>query len=143
MSPSAPGPEASRPLVLFDGVCNLCNAAINFLIDHDPEATLRFASLQSTGGRAAIVRSGGEPPEGDPSTILLIEGGRIYARSTAALRVARRLGWPYKLLYAFIVVPRPLRDAVYEWVARNRYRWFGKSEVCRVPTPELRARFME
>ena len=131
------------PLVLFDGVCNVCNGTVNFLIDRDPKGVMRFASLQSNAARNAITAHGGIVPEGDPESIVLVENGRIYERSSAALRIARHLPWPYKAIYAFVVVPRPLRDIVYEWLARNRYRWFGKSETCRVPTPELRARFVE
>jgi predicted DCC family thiol-disulfide oxidoreductase YuxK len=140
------GPDAA-PLVLFDGVCNMCNGVVNFIIDHDPGARLRFASLQSSAARAAVARSGGAPGvvagDADPETILLVEGGRVFERSTAALRIARYLPWPYRAIYVLVIVPRPLRDVVYSWIARNRYRWFGKSDACRVPTPELRARFVE
>jgi predicted DCC family thiol-disulfide oxidoreductase YuxK len=135
--------DPEPPLVLFDGVCNLCNSAVNFVIDRDPRAVFRFASLQSQAGRTAIRAHGGEPAQGDPDTILLVENGRLFDRSTAALRIARRLAGAWKLLYALVVVPRPLRDLVYKWIARNRYRWFGKAEVCRVPTAALRARFVD
>jgi predicted DCC family thiol-disulfide oxidoreductase YuxK len=134
------------PVVLFDGVCNLCNASINFVLDHErggPAGELRFASLQSEAARGLLAGMGRAVPEGDPDTIALVEDGRLFERSAAALRIVRRLRWPWRMLAAFVVVPRPLRDLVYRWVARNRYRWFGKSDVCRVPTPELRARFIE
>jgi predicted DCC family thiol-disulfide oxidoreductase YuxK len=137
------GSMASAPVVLFDGVCNLCNGTVSFLIDHDPQGTLRFGSLQSDAGRQLLTANGfGPAADGPISTILLFEDGRLYDRSTAALRIARHLGLPYRVLSWLMVVPRPLRDAVYGFVARNRYRWFGKSETCRVPTPELRARFL-
>ncbi len=135
--------DSQPPLVLFDGVCNLCNGAVNFVIDRDPDAVLRFASLQSGAGRAALQAHGGAAGDGDPDTIVLIEGGRLYERSTAALRIARHLRGPYKLLYVFMLVPRVLRDRVYAWIARHRYRWFGRTDVCRVPTPALRARFLD
>lgn len=83
-----------------------------------------------------------EIPEGDPTSIVLVEDGRAYARSTAALRIARHLSFPWKLAWAWVIVPRFFRDWVYDFVARHRYRWFGKKDVCMVPTPELRARFL-
>ncbi len=132
----------ARPVVLFDGVCNLCNGAVQFLVDRDPRARLRFASLQSARGAELLTAHGRAVPEGDPDTIVLIEDGVAYERSSAALRIARHLGGVWRLAYAFIVVPRPLRDLVYRFVAKNRYRWFGKTDECRVPTPELRARFL-
>ena len=89
-----------------------------------------------------LARQGSGPIQGDPDSILLVQGGRVYERSDAALRIARGLRGAWKLFYAFIVVPRPIRDVVYRFIARNRYRWFGKSESCRMPTPELRARFL-
>ena len=145
---TAPKPDLRGSVVLFDGVCNLCNSAINFILDHEDArlaagpSALRFASLQSEAGQALAALHGVSIPEGDPDSVLLVEEGKVFDRSLAALRVARHLSWPWKLVYAFIVVPRPLRDVVYKWIARNRYRWFGKRDVCRVPTPELRARFL-
>lgn len=134
---------AEHPVVLFDGVCNLCNGAVNFWIDRDPASRLRFASLQSSVGRQLLESLGHPVPAGDPESILLVEHGRVHERSGAALRIAWHLSGGWKLLVAFLVVPRPLRDLVYRWVAAHRYRWFGKSDVCRVPTPDLRARFIE
>ena len=133
---------SDAPLILFDGVCNLCSASVNFVIDHDPEARFRFAALQSDAAVKTLAQHGVTLRSGDPDSFVLVEEGRVYERSTAALRVARNLGGAWRLLYAFIVVPAFVRDAVYKLVARNRYRWFGKSETCRVPTPELRARFL-
>lgn len=127
------------PVVLFDGVCNLCNGTINFLIDRDPRARLRFAALQSEAGRALLADL--EHPS-NLDTFLLVEGSRLSERSSAALRVVRYLPWYWQPLRALWLVPKPLRDAVYRWVARNRYRWFGTREACRVPTPALRARFL-
>jgi predicted DCC family thiol-disulfide oxidoreductase YuxK len=134
---------ASREaVVLFDGVCNLCSGTVNFLIDRDPRGELRFAALQSPAA-AALLRSLGHPPPGpEPDSILLVEGGRVYERSTAAIRIARHLGGAWRLLGLLVVVPRPVRDAVYRFVAARRYRWFGKADACRVPTPELQARFL-
>jgi len=127
-------------VVLFDGVCNLCNASVQFIIARDPPARFRFAPLESSAGRRLIGETGARSPL--PDSFVLLEHGRWYIRSTAALRVARRLRFPWPLLYVFIAVPRPLRDVIYDFIARHRYRWFGKREACMVPTPELRARFL-
>jgi predicted DCC family thiol-disulfide oxidoreductase YuxK len=128
-------------LVLFDGVCNLCNGAVNFIIDHDPDGHFRFAPLQSDVAQEHLR---GTPAAGTTlDTIVLVEDGTPYVRSTAALRIARRLTAPWPLLYLFIAIPRPLRDAVYTWIAHNRYDWFGKRDACRLPTPDLKARFLE
>jgi predicted DCC family thiol-disulfide oxidoreductase YuxK len=138
---NAPG---EHPVVLFDGVCNLCNATVDFLVDRDPRGTLRFASLQSAAARAILERAGRVPAAtSEPDSIVFVVGSRVYERSGAALRIARylRAGWP--LLAGLLIVPAPLRDLVYRWIAARRYRWFGRSEACRVPTPELRARFLE
>lgn len=131
--------ESAHPVVLFDGVCNLCNGAVNFLIDHDPKAHLRFAALQSDAGQALLGERG---LTNDLDTFVLVEGTRVSERSSAALRVVRYLRWYWQPLRVFWVVPRPLRDAVYGWVARNRYRWFGKKDACRMPTPALKSRFL-
>jgi predicted DCC family thiol-disulfide oxidoreductase YuxK len=139
-APTAHG-AGSRSVVLFDGVCNLCNQSILFVIDRDPRARFAFAPLQSTYAREALERQA--CGAGDLSTIVLLEDGKCYLRSTAALRIARRLSGAWPLLYGLIVVPRPLRDAVYGWVARNRYRWFGRTDACRIPTPELQSRFLD
>ncbi len=125
--------------MLFDGTCNLCNGAVQFIVDHERGPTLKFASLQSDAAGALL---GAPLPPGDPDTVMLVEDGRTYTHSSAALRIARHLRAPWRWLVVFAIVPRFVRDAVYRWVARNRYRWFGKTETCRVPTPELRARFL-
>ena len=131
-----------HPVVLFDGVCNLCSAAVQFILDRDRRGRFRFAALQSEVGAALLQRFGVAVPEGDPDTVLLLEGGAVYSHSSAALRIARRLDGAWPALYALMLLPRPLRDAGYRWIARNRYRWFGRTEQCRLPTPELRARFL-
>jgi predicted DCC family thiol-disulfide oxidoreductase YuxK len=131
-----------HPVVLFDGVCNLCNASVNFIIDRDPTAQFRFAALQSDVARERLTELGQPPPPTTPESILLLEGGHLYSESTAALRIAGHLRGPWRLLKALLVVPRPLRDAVYRLIARNRYAWFGRTDACRVPTPELKARFL-
>lgn len=130
------------PTLLFDGVCNLCNTSIQFVIRRDPPpAIFRFAALQSEAGRRLQREHGLD--EHALNTVVLVENGVAYVRSTAALRTARRLGFPWSLAYAFIVVPRPVRDAIYNWISRNRYRWFGQRDACMIPTPELRSRFLD
>ena len=133
---------SEHPVVLFDGVCNLCNGTVQFIVDRDPAGRFRFASLQSEAGARVLREHGREPPAGDPDSIVLVEGGTLYEHSSAALRIARRLGFPWSLGVVGLAVPRLARDAVYRFIARNRYRWFGREESCRVPTPALRARFL-
>ena len=135
---------ANNGILLFDGVCNLCNASINYVIDRDPEGYFRFASLQSETGKQLKERFGiRSSGDSDPDSVILIENGNVYQRSTAALMVARKLQGPVKLLYLFIVIPPFLRNIVYNIIARNRYAWFGKRDECRVPTPEVKALFLE
>jgi predicted DCC family thiol-disulfide oxidoreductase YuxK len=130
-----------HPVLLFDGECNLCNGAVRFVIKRDPDAVFRFASLQSDAGQAILERH--DLPKEDFDTMVYLEGDKVWTNSTAALRIVRQLGGIWGLAYAFIVIPRPVRDAVYGVIVRNRYRWFGKRDECMVPTPELRARFLE
>lgn len=138
-SPAAT-PGSPLPIVLFDGVCNLCNGSVQFLLKRDPEGRFRFASLQSDAGRSLMAKHGLDADR--LSSVALIEDGRVWQESSAALRIARHLPGAWKLLRVFAIVPRPLRDALYRWIARNRYRWFGKTETCWLPTPELKARFL-
>ena len=133
--------ETARSIVLFDGVCNLCNGAVQFIISRDPEGRFAFASLQSAAGQARLRRLGLSTNEFD--TFVLVEGGNAYTRSTAALRIARQLPGAWRLLYALMIVPRPVRDWVYGLVARNRYRLFGRRDSCMLPTPELKAKFLQ
>jgi len=128
-------------VILFDGICNLCNGFVDFVIARDRAAHFRFASLQSDAARRVLSEVNAEHPL--PDSFVLVEDGRVFTRSEAALRIARRLGVPWSLAYPLMVVPRPFRDWAYDVVARNRYRWFGKRETCRVPTPDLRRRFLE
>lgn len=132
-----------RPLVLFDGVCNLCNAAVQRMIAWDPNARLTFASLQSEAAAAALEAAGVDDPAALPDSFVLIDDRGVHVRSSAALRIAGWLGFPYKLAMAALMVPRPIRDAVYRFVARNRYRWFGRQDTCMMPTPDLAARFVD
>jgi len=131
-----------NPVILFDGVCNLCNGAVQFIIKHDPKHRFRFASLQSEFGKK-IIKEFKIPPGEAMNSFILLENEKIYTRSTGALRVTKKLNGLWPLLYGFIIVPPFLRNAVYNFIARNRYRWFGKKEACWIPTPELKALFIE
>jgi predicted DCC family thiol-disulfide oxidoreductase YuxK len=139
-------------VILFDGTCNFCDGAVHFVVDHERGSELKFAALQSEAGEKLLVEALGEDRakrirngtdgSGDPDSVVFIEDGKAYLHSTAAVRIARHLRAPWSFLRVFWIVPRPIRDAVYRWFARNRYRWFGKTDACRVPTPELEARFL-
>lgn len=133
--------QVESPVLLFDGVCNLCNATVNFVIDADREGRIRFASLQSAAGARLLGDVGLNTQYLD--SLVFIEGGRAFVASDGAVRIARYLGWPWRALRVFEWVPRVLREPVYHWVARNRYRWFGRQESCRMPTDELAARFVD
>ena len=129
-------------VLLFDGVCNLCSSTVQFVIAHDKNAYFKFASQQSDAGKKLMEEHHITIPEGDPLSLILIEDGKVHERSTGALHIARHLSFPFKLGWAFIITPRFIRDFVYDVIAKHRYAWFGKKEVCMVPTPELRARFL-
>lgn len=133
---------ASRhAILLFDGVCSLCNGFVNFVIKNDPEGYFQLGALQSEAARPYL-----EAFEQDSDvlgTVVLIENGEVYTRSTAALRVLRGLKMPWPLLYGFILIPKQVRDRVYDFIASHRYKWFGQRDTCRRPTPELRERFLE
>ena len=133
-------PTDGRAVVLFDGVCNLCNRSVRFVVRRDPAMCFRFASLQSAF--AAEVLRGSGLPDGYLGSIVLLEDGVLYTKSDAMLRIARGLRAPWPLAGALGVIPRTLRDMVYDWVARNRYRWFGKREACLVPSGEDAIRFI-
>jgi predicted DCC family thiol-disulfide oxidoreductase YuxK len=128
------------PLVLFDGVCNLCNGAVQFIIRRDPKAEFQFAPLTSAAASRALASL---PSRELPDSVVLVDDGRIYTRSDAALRIARGLRFPWPLAYAFAVVPRGLRDWVYDAVASRRYRWFGRRDQCTIPGPSIRERFLD
>ena len=127
-------------IILFDGVCNFCNGSVNFIIDRDPEAYFKFAPLQSEIGEKLIKEHGIDKAETD--SVILIEDGKAYTHSTAALRVARKLKGAWSWFYGFVVVPKFIRDAAYKLFAKNRYKMFGKQEACMMPTPEIRSRFL-
>jgi predicted DCC family thiol-disulfide oxidoreductase YuxK len=132
---------AEKPVLLFDGVCNLCAGSVQFIIRHDPQAKINFASLQSEKGKELLRAF--KLPENELKSLVFIEEGKAYTRSTGALRVARYLsgGWP--LLYGLSIFPVFIRNAVYDFVGKNRYKWFGEKTECWMPTPELKKRFID
>ena len=134
------GGPSNPPLLLFDGICNLCNASVQWIIKRDPREIFRFASLQSETGTAMLKKF--NLPADSLDTVVLIDGDKCYTHADASLHIARLLGGPWRLLLVFSIVPRPLRNRVYNWIANNRYRWFGKKDQCWLPTPELRKRFV-
>jgi predicted DCC family thiol-disulfide oxidoreductase YuxK len=129
-----------KPLVLFDGVCNLCNGAVLFLIRQDRLAKLTFASLQSAYGRHQLVQFNW--PTDRLNTMLLIKEGKIFHKSNAILEIAFSLPGLWPIFYVFKIVPAFIRDFIYDFVAKNRYSWFGKKDECMIPTPTLLERFM-
>lgn len=131
---------STQPIILFDGVCNFCNGAVNFTIKRDKSKIIKFAPLQSEAGRRLTTQYG--LPENDMRSFLFIENGKMYNRSTAALRVCRYLKGLWPLMYGFIIVPAFIRNAVYDFIARNRYKWFGQKDECMIPTADVRGRFL-
>jgi predicted DCC family thiol-disulfide oxidoreductase YuxK len=127
--------------ILFDGVCNLCNGFVRFVIQRDPDAHFRFAALSSDAAAKLLADSGVDGVV--PDSVVLIQDGRVYFRSDVPLRIARGLTLPWTLLSVFRVVPRFLRDRLYDFIAARRYRWFGRRDICMVPTPEMKKRFLE
>jgi predicted DCC family thiol-disulfide oxidoreductase YuxK len=130
---------SSGPVVLFDGVCNLCSGVVTALLRVDRRKALRFASLQSEFGRQVIERHGLRKVD----SVLLLDGDRVHVESDALIAIGRALGGVWRLAILGRVVPRPLRDGLYRWVARHRIGWFGQRDSCLMPTPELRSRFVE
>ena len=130
----------SNSVIFFDGVCNLCNASVQFAIEHDEKSIFKFTALQSTYAEKVLPAFGVNVKK--INSIILVENGSLYTKSSAALKIARRLNGLWPLLYVFIVIPKFVRDAIYDVIAKNRYQWWGKQESCWVPTPELKQRFI-
>ncbi|HMJ47448.1 MAG TPA: thiol-disulfide oxidoreductase DCC family protein, partial [Ferruginibacter sp.] len=128
-------------LIIFDGVCNLCNSSVQFVIMHDRKGVFKFASLQSETGKKILSRF--NLPTDYTDSFILIQYNNAYTRSTAALKVARHLDGLIKILYGFIIVPAFIRNWVYGIISRNRYKWFGKKESCMIPAPHLESRFLK
>jgi predicted DCC family thiol-disulfide oxidoreductase YuxK len=130
----------NKPLILFDGVCNLCNGSVQFVIKHDKESKFLFTSLQSDKGQEILKHFGMNTDDFD--TFILLDKGKIYTKSSGVLKEAAILGGWFKIFTIFYLVPTFIRDLFYSFVAKNRYRFFGKKDSCMIPTPELKARFL-
>ena len=130
----------NKGIILFDGVCNFCNSSVDFIIKRDPKQNFRFASLQSEIGQELVKQSNINTDKVD--SLILVSGERFFIKSTAALKIAQKLQFPWNLSYVFLIIPGFVRNIAYDFIARNRYRFFGKKETCRIPTPEERARFL-
>ena len=132
--------QAEGPIVLYDGVCGLCDRSVQLILRHDRRGRFRFAALQSEVGKALLERFG--LPVEELDSVVLVEDGRAWRKSRAALRIARGMDAPWPLLWPLMIVPRPVADFFYDRVAKNRYRIFGKLDACMLPPPEVRARFL-
>ncbi len=130
-----------HPIVLFDGLCNLCDGFVQFVMKRDKAEAFRFAPLQSEAGRTLLHHFNLD--ENAMDTVILIENSAMHTKSTAALRTVRNIGGVWGLAYVFIILPKFIRNRVYDFIAKNRYRWFGKKDACMIPTPEVRARFLQ
>ncbi|MBP9191819.1 MAG: thiol-disulfide oxidoreductase DCC family protein [Ignavibacteria bacterium] len=130
----------SEKIILFDGVCNLCNSSVNFIIDHDKNNVFKFASLQSDAGQEILKKQNLNTKDFD--SIIFYDNGSIYTQSSAVLRIVKYFPGLWKYLYAFIIVPPFMRNFLYNIIAVNRYKWFGKKDSCRIPTPELKSKFL-
>jgi len=131
--------NGDEKIVLFDGVCNYCNAMINRAIRNDKKAVLKFATLQSETGHQLKSRYR-IPPEID--SVIFIENGNVYTYSDAAIRTARYFRWPAKIVYGLKIIPKFIREPIYKWIAKNRYKWFGKRDQCMIPAQDVKARFL-
>lgn len=127
-------------VIVFDGVCNFCNASVDFVIRHDPQGKFKFGTLQSEPAQEILSRL--QLRRDDFETFLLLERGEVFTKSTAALKIAKQLTGLWALLAMFLIVPRPIRDGIYDFIARRRYRWMGKRDTCRVATPADREWFL-
>ncbi|MGP4078916.1 thiol-disulfide oxidoreductase DCC family protein [Pseudalkalibacillus sp. R45] len=127
-------------ILLFDGECNLCNGIVQFVIKRDPKAQFKFAALQSETGQR-LLKEHNLPHTFD--SFILIENGKAYQKSSAGLRVTRHLNGAWRVFTIFKIIPTPVRDVVYNFIARNRYKWFGKRDSCMIPTPDIKSRFLD
>jgi predicted DCC family thiol-disulfide oxidoreductase YuxK len=132
--------EENSSIVLFDGVCNFCNSSVNFIIRHDKKKRYKFAALQSDIGRVLSEKNAIDQSKID--SIILVENGKVFIKSSAILRISQHLNYLYPLFFGFVIIPKFIRDRVYDFIAKNRYKWFGKKETCMIPSPEIKSRFI-
>ena len=129
-----------KSIILFDGMCNFCNTSVNKIIKYDKKNVFKFAAIQSDAGKKLLTELSIDTLKID--SILLIEKNTLFTKSTAVLKIAKQLSGLYKLGYAFIIIPPFIRDTIYDFIAKNRYKWFGKKEACRIPSKEERNKFL-
>ncbi|MNK92302.1 hypothetical protein D3C87_1124220 [compost metagenome] len=129
----------NKPIIFFDGVCNLCNASVQFVIAHDKKDQFSFSAIQGELAKEVLPKFKVDP--GELNTVMLLAEGKLYTKSSAALQIAKKLSGAWPLLYGFIIIPKFIRDWVYNIIAKNRYKWWGKEESCWVPTPRLKSKF--
>ena len=132
--------QLTHSIILFDGVCNLCNGAVNFVIKRDPGNVFKFTPLQEKQGVLLLKKHAIDAQELD--SIVLVENKKVYTKSSAALRIARKLSGLWPLFFVLLIIPSFIRDGVYDFIAKNRYKWFGKKEQCIIPTPGLKEKFL-
>jgi len=132
---------SDKKIVLFDGVCNLCSKSVQFILKRDKKNQFLFGSLQGAYGQEMLKKY--ELPANEFNSFMLIEGDKLYTKSSGALRMLKHLGGGWGLLYVFIIVPKFIRDGIYNWIAKNRYKWYGKMNECWLPKPEWKTRFLE
>ncbi len=132
--------SSKHPVLLFDGVCNLCNGYVQWLIKRDPKGVFRYAALQSEQGQVLLKQY--NLPTDEISTVVMITDNKAYTHSDVGIEIMRMLGGWYYPFYVFKLVPKFIRNPIYNWIARNRYNWFGQQESCMIPTPELKERFL-
>ncbi len=130
-----------KKIILFDGVCNLCDATVQFIIKRDKKDMFRFVPLQSELGQQIIKHIGVDTSKTD-SIILYVPGSAYYYKADAAIRIAKQLGGLFPMMGAFSILPNRLSNTIYDYIARNRYKWYGKKEECMIPTPEMKAKFL-
>ena len=130
----------NKSIILFDGVCNFCNSSVNFIIKHDTKKHFLFASLQSDVAKEILLQLDKKKIIED--SIVLIQDGKLYQKSTAALKIVKKLNGLYPIIYAFTIVPLFIRDGLYDIIAKNRYKWFGKKDSCMIPSTKIKNRFI-
>ncbi len=144
IAPQQRKPRTAQKVILFDGVCNLCNASVRWVLRHDHKQRFDFASLQSEAAHERLAHHLSEEEIAIlPDSIILIDESGVHTQSTAVLKIAKELGFPYFFAAVFFTLPPCVRDPIYRWIARNRYRWFGQQDTCLLPTPELADRFLD
>jgi len=131
----------NKSIILFDGVCNLCNNSVQFIIKRDKKQRFLYSSLQSDAAQSILLQF--QLSNSNFDSIILVENGKVYQKSTAILKIAKYLPGFWKVSYVFIIIPKFIRDFLYSFIAKNRYNWFGKRDTCMIPTKELKMRFLD